>query len=1708
MAEELYIIEAPEVIEQAPPTNPGLPPDRKKALGQMIIKMQNDKLPEATIKGAVGRYMQLYGGNAQPVAPPKPKFNLAFTDLGKPQVQKQPYIDPANAVTPEQVRRQTEQRAATGKLPEAQLADFYNRPTEDESKHREEIDKAHSTLINQWNTIDTEAREQLMNNLTAQQVQKNSGIDATGTKPLLPAILQKQEERRQKESIPQEAVDQFKQGEENQRLLLAKKAQALKAGGLEKEANDLQASVYALESESRADRNNIPKINKNIEDIKSGKVMFDPVKGILIKPLDFAEGVAEGLKTRNRSYEGGYKLAEMNKEDGIKYLNEEIKEVDPDKPIGVPGTVANMIGSEGIMLGKAIGSGIATGFFSKNPYAAGAAATAVTTDEAAMRSYHDEFVRTYAQIKNELRQDNPNATEAEIDSEAYEVANKNAKIAATIDAGGNAIMNMTGAKLGKEATSFQLGKNVIDTLKKTGKGVTKFLKEGFPEGAKNAAAVAGLQAEKNILAQKQGIERATDEGVAESFGHLLAFHYAVGAVHQTVGAAKDIILQGLSKKSPQLVNEAVTNLVEDGNLTPEQAEQTILEVDQHRAKDSQIPETVTDDNMRLKIQKKLDEHADIDLKLKGGENGEGKIADALSAPLKERKKQIEEDVEILSKDPKEQVRLLGIKTKELEIELSEDADARRDGGKPKLEDREPIKRRLKELNEMLKEVDEKINSNEYKATTIIEEYADKLPGIEKEMAAQDPEGYLQYIAEQAHGIDKEGNLLEGGGREQGMIEMGYPKKLIDAAKEMFPIKEQSSISVIRPEDNKAPEIIENVKIDEPNTNTAIEPIAENEGAAQQPRVEEPIPENTTPNDKAGSKSASSIHVERPETVLSHRGLQDVANEFGLDDVKVRTEKSDIQLRQDADNVIYEWVQKGEYNGKVEKLLSEVEEGKVPTDKERVILERHLATLKDDLRNTPNDSPDFDTKLQGIKRLKEAGERARSEAGAALRLPTGGSDPIVDINDAYIEKMEANGVDVLTPEQKIEVEKQFTELQDAKLKFEAEVKRLKEELAAKEFEKQKPKTKTKRTAEDFKAERAEILAAARADLLKVAKGGGGAMASVPGAAQLAALAPYVYKLTKNLAEQGIGKLSDAIDALHIELKDVVDGITKQQIHDILAGEYDGTKTATVNQAQERLRNIKTEAKLLNELDALQKGSVPSTPKDKVKRNQRIAALQKQVRNLKGDAGVLEARKSRIANEIKQIEADLAAGNYQPAVKKPPLVLDKAAQAAQDKLIKLKIAKEVGLIREKNATMTGWKKIGKGAIELLNIPRTLMSSVDLSAPGRQALVASASHPILAGKAFVEMLRAAKSEKVFNRYFDNLKSSPEYKIMKDSKLGLTDPLDPRLSAKEEAFMSNLPQKIPGLGRLVKGSERAYVLYLNKMRADIFKQGIDAFMSDGKTPQNSPKLYEALAAHINNITGRGNVYGKLENTIPVLNALFFSPRLMASRLNLLTNFANPLFYKNVPKEVKAMYFKDMAKFIGFGASLLGLAALSGADVETDPRSSDFLKIKFGDTRFDVLGGFQQYVRTLAQGISGQKKNLRTGDIKELDGKGAFGEDRGTVALRFLRGKLAPVPATAYDYISGRTIMGDKVLRDQFWGAGEKEKDIADVIFGFAPLIKNDLVNAIEDPSLKKLLGIGASTFGFGVQDFETGKQGTGGGSGATGSYRNERSGRNERSN
>ena len=92
---------------------------------------------------------------------------------------------------------------------------------------------------------------------------------------------------------------------------------------------------------------------------------------------------------------------------------------------------------------------------------------------------------------------------------------------------------------------------------------------------------------------------------------------------------------------------------------------------------------------------------------------------------------------------------------------------------------------------------------------------------------------------------------------------------------------------------------------------------------------------------------------------------------------------------------------------------------------------------------------------------------------------------------------------------------------------------------------------------------------------------------------------------------------------------------------------------------------------------------------------------------------------------------------------------------------------------------------------------------------------------------------------------------------------------------------------------------------------------------------------------------------------------------------------------------------------------ASDDVSVELDPRSTDFLKVRVGNRRWDLTGGLQSYYRVIAQVITREKKDSDTGKIKPV-AKGVYSPE-----ISFARGKLSPLLGTIIDAWSGKTFTG-----------------------------------------------------------------------------------------
>ena len=309
----------------------------------------------------------------------------------------------------------------------------------------------------------------------------------------------------------------------------------------------------------------------------------------------------------------------------------------------------------------------------------------------------------------------------------------------------------------------------------------------------------------------------------------------------------------------------------------------------------------------------------------------------------------------------------------------------------------------------------------------------------------------------------------------------------------------------------------------------------------------------------------------------------------------------------------------------------------------------------------------------------------------------------------------------------------------------------------------------------------------------------------------------------------------------------------------------------------------------------------------------------------------------------------------------------------------------------------------------LAKSLKASLDNSVIGRQGLKTLFTHPTIwlknSIKTFEDMVNQFGGKEVKNEVLAEILSRP------NALNGLYAKEKVALGNVEEAFPTSLPERIPGLGRAFKASQAAMEGFQFRTRADVFDKLVEIADKTGAD-------IEGIGRLVNSLTGRGHLPGT-EGQLRFANNTFFSPRFLKSNIDLLTVHA---FDKGIGKFARHEAAKNLLKVVGGIGTVMAIAnALAPGSVETDPRSTDFGKIKVGDTRFDVAGGMASLVTLVSRILSRSSKSSTSGNITELNSDKYGSKTVGDVFLDFLAGKLAPLPGVVRDVYRGRDYDGNK---------------------------------------------------------------------------------------
>jgi len=587
---------------------------------------------------------------------------------------------------------------------------------------------------------------------------------------------------------------------------------------------------------------------------------------------------------------------------------------------------------------------------------------------------------------------------------------------------------------------------------------------------------------------------------------------------------------------------------------------------------------------------------------------------------------------------------------------------------------------------------------------------------------------------------------------------------------------------------------------------------------------------------------------------------------------------------------------------------------------------------------------------------------------------------------------------------------------------------------------------------------------------------------------------INQIAMNIASrQGVGADLDSVvrgmkdEGIALDRETVAQAIVDATEKD---GRHEDVLADIVNAVKQEAREDRRLARQTKSLErTLAAGEVPVPVKRAAKLASEAIRKARMIRDtLKKKLAKSEpVQKDRIQKQIDKLDAVIEAGDFTPKVK--PVQTPKSLELER---MEFRRDEKRRLINRRIRDLKPQTIMNKVA-DVGNIPRAIMTSFDFPPIFRQGNFLFFSNPILTMKAMGPAMRAIVSRKQQVRTMREISNRLNAMWYRRSGLAIIEE-DAILKDREEAYQTTLIEKfrqVPVLGKLAEpilASERGYTTFLNKLRADAFDTFAAAFAPDGNLTLEQA---QSLAKFINAVTGRGELPSAMENSAAALNAVIFAPRKMAGTFQTIAGAIDPGFAfragkgkkrSRAPKEVQKLIRRQYARYmIGVGL-MYTLASLAFGDddqfdIEWDPRSSDFGKLRFGNTRIDPLGGLSQTIVVLARTtpVVGGFKSASTQNIRKLRGTDIpFGmNDALDVVENFFENKFAPVFGTLFvdAYLKGRlrgkTFKGDPVT-------------LKGVAGRFLPMSFGDVRESIQAQGTTKGLAISLTAlFGAGVMTY-----------------------------
>lgn len=732
----------------------------------------------------------------------------------------------------------------------------------------------------------------------------------------------------------------------------------------------------------------------------------------------------------------------------------------------------------------------------------------------------------------------------------------------------------------------------------------------------------------------------------------------------------------------------------------------------------------------------------------------------------------------------------------------------------------------------------------------------------------------------------------------------------------------------------------------------------------------------------------------------------------------------------------------------------------------------------------NDTKRVNKLMDEIERLFAAAELSGHRLGRDL-----GTRNTRVIRDGslsmFLSDMKADAYsDELSPEQIKRANENYQKLEAAKKEADDKLIKLQAEFEAYKAQQQFSNAKkngSKKTHAERVAERRDIKDRIRAKLeaarqrnkikiegkdVDVSKS---SIIPVPSASEIIEILPEIKELFRSYAGEVGQTLDGVIDKIYDEVSDLVDGITKRDIRKAIAGEFDEKKKTRNELAKERYELAK-EAELLEKIEKIKEGILPSTPTPKIESaNRRLTELARELDKLYRAQGIgkyseqkkfeTAARASISANKkrIAEIDEKLKKGDFSEEKKKDSILTNKEFQKANEKLYQeyldsenkkyeTQLEYERARVKEREKNLSTGGKIGKVVDIVSSTWTAIRAGFDQSVVMVQNAPFTFSHPYEALKNFAWASRFIFNAQLFNREVAKTHASDIWDLMEKSGVAMYEPRTAKAELRNELFGGDknlLNKNITINGKkysIGQAFERATSANLNAARRFLFTSQVADLKAAGKTFENSPEAYKAAARVANELTGHGKPLDAIQKGSAIWNKIIWSVKMMSSTMNLLGlgDIVRPIgiyesivgkqdskydkgFYSGLSPEARKFAIKEMGRFIAFGLVAMYAIKLSHAllkddedeeeyEVDLDPLSVTFGSIKMGKKSYYPFGRFTSMIKTIGIVVAGER---HMGERVDILGDKYGDKTRSDIAFKGLvRGKMRPDAGVAYDLL------------------------------------------------------------------------------------------------